>query len=83
VSHPKLFRGLAGLALSLAPIMAASAVWAWGDLCHRVICQIAFQELNDPARTRTVRLIADIKAVIGRGRTPRTCTRPETKKRVS
>src|SRR5215471_20281421 len=29
-----------------------------GGLGHRVICQIAFQELNDKARTEVVRLIA-------------------------
>jgi len=51
VSHPKLFRRLAGLPLSLALIVAASPVWAWGDLGHKIICEIAFQELNDRART--------------------------------
>lgn len=24
-------------------------VWAWGDLGHKIVCQIAFQELNDKA----------------------------------
>ena len=50
MSHPKQFRHLVDLALSLALIVAPSPVWAWGDLGHRVICQIAFQELNDTAR---------------------------------
>ena len=58
MSHPKLFRHLVGLALSLALIVAASPVWAWGDLGHRVICQVAFQELNDTARNDVIRLIA-------------------------
>jgi hypothetical protein len=42
----------------LALIVAASPAWAWGDLGHRVICQIAFQELNDRARNEFIRLIA-------------------------
>jgi len=29
-----------------------------GDLGHRVICQIAFQELNNRARNEVIRLIA-------------------------
>jgi len=58
VSHPKLFRHLASLALFLALIMSASPVWAWGDLGHRVICQIAFRELNERVRNEVIRLIA-------------------------
>jgi S1/P1 Nuclease len=58
VSHPKLFSHLVRLALSLTLIVEASPVWAWGDLGHRVICQIAFQELNDTARNEVIRLIA-------------------------
>ena len=58
MSHPKLFRHLVGLALSLAQIVAASPACARGDLGHRVICQIAFQELNDRARNEVIRLIA-------------------------
>ena len=30
---------------------------AWGDLGHRVICEIVFQELNDTARERLKELI--------------------------
>src|SRR5499427_8676227 len=56
--HPNLFRHLATLALSVALIALASPAWAWGDLGHKIICQIAFQELNDKARTEVVRLIA-------------------------
>jgi hypothetical protein len=29
-----------------------------GDLGHKIICQIAFQKLNDKARNEVVRLIA-------------------------
>jgi len=31
---------------------------AWGDLGHKIVCQIAFQELNDKARAEVIRLIA-------------------------
>jgi hypothetical protein len=27
----------------------ATPVWAWGDLGHKIVCQIAFQDLNDKA----------------------------------
>ena len=30
----------------------------WGDLGHKIVCQIAFQELNEKARAEVVRLIA-------------------------
>src|SRR5262245_47340476 len=36
----------------------ASPSWAWGDLGHKIICQIAFEELNDKARNEVTRLIA-------------------------
>jgi len=52
-----LFRYLASLAVSLAVIGSASSVWAWGDLGHKIICQIAFQELNERARKEVIRLI--------------------------
>jgi len=42
----------------VALIGSASPLWAWGDLGHKIICQIAFQELTDKARTEVVRLIA-------------------------
>jgi hypothetical protein len=58
VSYSKPFRHLVGLALSLGVMVGASHAWAWGDLGHRVICQIAFQELNDKARNEVTRLIA-------------------------
>jgi len=31
-------------------MMYASPSWAWGDLGHKIICQIAFEEPNDKAR---------------------------------
>jgi len=56
VSHPKRFRHLVRLALLLALMVIALPAWAWGDLGHRVTCQI--QELNDTARNEVVQLIA-------------------------
>src|SRR5262252_2622247 len=56
--HPNLFRHLANLALSVALIAPASPAWAWGDVGHKIICQIALQELNDKARSEVSRLIA-------------------------
>jgi len=58
VSHPKLFLHFVGLALFLAMMVAASPAWAWGDLGHKIICEIALQELNDKARNEVTRLIA-------------------------
>ena len=54
----RLFRHLAGLAVSFVLIGSASSGWAWGDLGHQIVCQIAFQELNDKDRAEVVRLIA-------------------------
>src|SRR5215813_2103815 len=47
-----------GLVVLLGSLMGASPSWGWGDLGHKIICQIAFQELNDKARTEVIRLIA-------------------------
>jgi hypothetical protein len=41
----------------LVVLSAASAAWAWGDVGHKVVCEIAFQELTDRARAEVVRLI--------------------------
>jgi hypothetical protein len=49
---------VATVALVLCGLLSASPVWASGDLGHRIICQIAFQELNPTARAEVVRLIA-------------------------
>lgn len=53
----RLVRGLGCLTFALA-LLGPSSAWAWGDLGHWTICQIAFQELNDKARNEVVRLIA-------------------------
>jgi hypothetical protein len=53
----RLVRSVVGLIFSLT-LLGPSSAWAWGDLGHRTICQIAFQELNDKARTEVIRLIA-------------------------
>ena len=52
------FRQFVCLALTLTLIGSASPLWAWGDLGHRIICQITFQELNDTACNEVIRLIA-------------------------
>jgi hypothetical protein len=57
LGYSTLFRHLASLAVSLVFIGSTSSVWAWGDLGHRIICQIAFQELNERARNEVIRLI--------------------------
>jgi len=56
--YSKLLRELSGLAVSIAFLGSASPAGAWGDLGHKIICQIAFQELNDKARNEVIRLIA-------------------------
>jgi nuclease S1 len=49
---------LAGASLTLmCAIAAADRASAWGDLGHKIVCEIAFQELNDPARQDVRRLI--------------------------
>ena len=55
VSHANQFHDLVGLAPSLALIGVAAPACAWGDLGHRVICQIPVQELNDTARSEVIR----------------------------
>jgi hypothetical protein len=42
------------LALMVCPIRSALA---WGDTGHRIVCEIAFQELTDNARQRVKQLI--------------------------
>jgi hypothetical protein len=46
------------VALFLGSIGVVTPARGWGDLGHKVVCQIAFQELNDRARTEVIRLIA-------------------------
>ncbi len=47
-----------------AAMLAAVAVnwlpgnaWAWGDVGHRIACELAFQELTDAARREILELI--------------------------
>jgi hypothetical protein len=47
---------VAGAVVS-AVLAAASPAGAWGDVGHKVVCEIAFQELSDRARAEVVRLI--------------------------
>jgi len=54
----RLVRGLVGLTLALWLLGPSAPAWAWGDLGHKIICEIALQELNDKARTEVSRLIA-------------------------
>ena len=42
---------------AVAVLAAAGSVWAWGDVGHKVVCEIAFHELTDQARAEVVRLI--------------------------
>jgi hypothetical protein len=59
---PQFFRILPRLTVSLTLVLGSigesGPAWAWGDLGHKIVCQIAFQELNTKARTEVVRLIA-------------------------
>jgi hypothetical protein len=48
----------ASLGVVLGSIGAACSAWAWGDLDHKIVCEIAFQELNDKARAEVIRLMA-------------------------
>jgi hypothetical protein len=51
-------RLLACLIIAGGTMGGALSAWAWGDLGHKIVCQIAFQELNNKARAEVVRLIA-------------------------
>jgi hypothetical protein len=44
------------LALVIATGWSGQA-WAWGDLGHKIICEVAFQELNDTSGREVRRLI--------------------------
>jgi nuclease S1 len=43
--------------LVLAGLGWANQGWAWGDVGHKIVCEIAFHELNDRARAEVTRLI--------------------------
>jgi len=47
---------IAGIAIILLAL-SANSVLAWGDTAHRIICEIAFNELNSQARAEVKRLI--------------------------
>jgi len=47
---------IAGIAFVLLAL-SANSVLAWGDTAHRIICEIAFKELNSQARDEVKRLI--------------------------
>jgi S1/P1 Nuclease len=51
------FRLAAASLTLLCAIAAADRAAAWGDLGHKIVCEIAFQELNDQARQEVRRLI--------------------------
>jgi S1/P1 Nuclease len=61
-NRPRFSRILPRLIVSLMLVVGAigesGPAWAWGDLGHKIVCQIAFQELNDKARAEVIRLIA-------------------------
>jgi S1/P1 Nuclease len=45
------------LLCSVAVLLQASPALAWGDIGHRVICEITFEELEAPARERVKAMI--------------------------
>ena len=47
---------IAGIAIILLAL-SANSVLAWGDTAHRIICEIAFNELNSQASAEVKRLI--------------------------
>ena len=47
---------IAGIAIILLAL-SANSVLAWGGTAHRIICEIAFKELNSQARAEVKRLI--------------------------
>jgi len=47
---------IAGIAFVLLAL-SANSVLAWGDTAHRIICEIAFNELNSQAKSEVKRLI--------------------------
>jgi len=46
----RLSRRFVGFVLALGVIGTASLVWAWGDLGHKIVCEIAFDETHQPCR---------------------------------
>jgi S1/P1 Nuclease len=48
---------LLGLLACVLVLLLPGPALAWGDLGHRIICEIAFQELEPTARDRVKELI--------------------------
>src|SRR5262245_39625340 len=42
---------------TLMLIGSVAPAWPWGDLGHRIVCELAFHELNEKARREVIRLI--------------------------
>jgi hypothetical protein len=54
----RISRGAALVAFALVVAMAwAAPAWGWGDAGHTIVCEIAFQELNEKARREVSRLV--------------------------
>jgi hypothetical protein len=51
-------RGIAGLFVLFGLLAGSAPAHAWGDLGHKIICEIAYQELNDKAHAEVDRLIS-------------------------
>jgi len=47
---------IAGIAIILLAL-SANSVFAWGDTAHRILCEIAFKELDSQAKAEVKRLI--------------------------
>ena len=52
----RIFFGVIGL-IVVSGLAVPERAYAWGDLAHQVICEIAFQELTPSARTEVRRLV--------------------------
>ena len=51
-------RALIGLAAMMGAALMPSSAFAWGDIGHRVICQIAYAELKPEIKARVDALVA-------------------------
>ena len=46
------------MAVAVNGVVGVGQAWAWSDVGHNIICEIAFHELNDHARTEVSKLLA-------------------------
>src|SRR5215813_3409506 len=46
------------LVIAALALLLPQQAHAWGDVGHKIVCEIAFKELTDPARAEVKRLIA-------------------------